>query len=51
MAFENISSFIIFAKMNCQDQEFLDKLEVYQKFQQILKEIKKEEEDNYYDDN
>ncbi len=37
-------SFIIFTKMNCQDQEFLDKLEVYQKFQPILKEMKEMKE-------
>ncbi len=36
---KNLQSFLFFTNMNCQDQEFLEKLQVYQKFQPVLDQL------------
>jgi hypothetical protein len=38
---KNLQSFLFFTNMNCQDQEFLEKLQVYQKFQPVLIQLDK----------
>jgi hypothetical protein len=53
---KNLQSFLFFTNMNCQDQEFLEKLKIYQKFQPVLVQLelnfsKKETKNEYKNSN
>ncbi len=39
MVSKNLQSFLFFTNMNCRDEEFLEKLKIYQKFQPVLVQL------------
>ena len=41
MVSKNLQSFLFFTNMNCRDEEFLEKLKIYQKFQPVLIQLDK----------